>query len=258
MLAISLSANDYVGHVFGPDSWEALDNLRRLDRALSRFFAALDQRFGAHGWSAILGADHGVMPSIERTARPWCTGTDRWQRPCVAGTRFRQDQVLAELRQIAGDDVVAVVEPYVHLSPKIAPDARARVIAALEARPEVLRVIDARRAPASCPPRSDESTEALFCRALVPGRGGDLYVAMKAGSAWDAQYVPGKGSNHGSVHLYDRTIPVLARAPGRIAAGRVIEGPIGFEVYARTAASLLGVDPPDLARGGLDLSEEKR
>ncbi len=96
-LALSLSANDYIGHTFGPDSWEAWDELRRLDASLGRFFAQLDQRFGASGWFALLSADHGATTMPEATAlpaaRPWCMGAsrhgsgsdaggDRWQRAC--------------------------------------------------------------------------------------------------------------------------------------------------------------------------------
>ena len=74
LLALSLSANDYVGHVFGPDSWEAWDELVRLDAGLARFFAALDERFGAAGWSLVLAADHGVttMPEAAPLVREWC------------------------------------------------------------------------------------------------------------------------------------------------------------------------------------------
>ena len=91
---------------------------------------------------------------------------------------------------------------------------------------------------------------------MAPDRSPDLYVIMKYGSAFDGPYVVKKGGNHGTPYLYDRTVPLLARAPGKIAAGRVIEGPVGFEVYARTASALLGIDPPELAKGGLDLTEK--
>src|SRR5439155_259511 len=57
----SLSVNDYVGHVFGPRSWESLDNLLRLDAALARFMDGLDRRFGPGGWALLLTADHGVL-----------------------------------------------------------------------------------------------------------------------------------------------------------------------------------------------------
>src|SRR5262249_14634808 len=88
LLALSLSSNDYIGHVFGPDSWEAWDELQRLDAALARFFAALDERAGPGGWSIVLAADHGVitMPEAAARARPWCKSEklaqDRWRRPC--------------------------------------------------------------------------------------------------------------------------------------------------------------------------------
>ena len=41
-LAVSFSSTDYVGHVFGPSSLEAEDNILRLDRALAELFAFVD------------------------------------------------------------------------------------------------------------------------------------------------------------------------------------------------------------------------
>ena len=45
-LAVSFSATDYVGHLFGPSSLEAEDNLLRLDRVLAHLFAFLDAQLG--------------------------------------------------------------------------------------------------------------------------------------------------------------------------------------------------------------------
>ena len=41
----------------------------------------------------------------------------------------------------------------------------------------------------------------------------------KPGSYFDAEYVEGKGSNHGTPYLFDRTIPLLMRSRGLIAEG---------------------------------------
>ena len=91
LLAISLSANDYIGHVYGPDSWESWAELSRLDGALARFFAALDQRVGAGNWGITLAADHGAttMPEAAPSfaARPWCkpgAPRDRFERACAS------------------------------------------------------------------------------------------------------------------------------------------------------------------------------
>ncbi len=70
-IALSLSANDYIGHLFGPDSWEAWDELRRLDANLAWFFKELDA-FGPQAWSVVLSADHGAVPVEDDGRRPRC------------------------------------------------------------------------------------------------------------------------------------------------------------------------------------------
>lgn len=65
LLAVSFSTNDYVGHRFGPDSYEAWEELASLDEQLARLFAELDRRFGAGGYTVALSADHGVGPLPE-------------------------------------------------------------------------------------------------------------------------------------------------------------------------------------------------
>src|SRR5688572_13072118 len=60
ILAISLSATDYVGHKYGPDSREIHDQILRLDRALGAF---LDSLFAVRDSTKViiaLTADHGV------------------------------------------------------------------------------------------------------------------------------------------------------------------------------------------------------
>src|SRR6266542_2082882 len=45
-LAVSISSPDYIGHSFGPNSWEQLDDYARLDDALGKFFSFLYQTIG--------------------------------------------------------------------------------------------------------------------------------------------------------------------------------------------------------------------
>lgn len=272
LLAVSLSSNDYVGHIFGPDSWEAWDELLRLDGLLGRFFAALDERFGERGWSAMLSADHGVVSLPEVTSpdvRTWCKTplvADRWRRPCGKGGRLLLEDLSKELKAVAkktlgpGEWIVGVVEPSVQLTPAaraLDEARRTKLVAALSkallAHPEIDRVVDVRTSPATCPALPDESIEALVCRAISPGRSGDLFVLTKPGSIFDTTYVVGKGANHGSAYVYDRAIPLLVRAPGRVAAGRTIDEPMGSGAFAKTAATLLGVELP-LTRDARDLT----
>ena len=58
-LAISFSSTDYVGHLFGPSSLEAEDNILRLDRTLAKLFSAVDKKVGLKNTLIVLSADHG-------------------------------------------------------------------------------------------------------------------------------------------------------------------------------------------------------
>jgi arylsulfatase A-like enzyme len=64
LLVVSLSANDIVGHQFGPDSPQSRQMVDSLDQQLDSFFTWLDKNIPgglASTWIA-LSADHGVAP----------------------------------------------------------------------------------------------------------------------------------------------------------------------------------------------------
>jgi hypothetical protein len=86
---------------------------------------------------------------------------------------------------------------------------------------------------------------------------GDFYLVAAPGTFFDPDLAAGKGTNHGSPYLYDRAVPLIVRAPGRVPAGVTQAAPMSFTAFARTAASLLGIpdlpavadsDAPDLTR----------
>ena len=60
MLCISLSATDYVGHRFGPNSLEMEDTYLRLDRDIADFLNYLDKTLGKDNYLLFLTADHGA------------------------------------------------------------------------------------------------------------------------------------------------------------------------------------------------------
>jgi predicted AlkP superfamily pyrophosphatase or phosphodiesterase len=66
LLSVSFSANDLLGHAFGPYSQEVQDISLRTDRVLADLFSYLDQRIGAGNYVVALTADHGVAPVPEQ------------------------------------------------------------------------------------------------------------------------------------------------------------------------------------------------
>jgi predicted AlkP superfamily pyrophosphatase or phosphodiesterase len=62
LLVISLSANDLVGHAYGPDSPQIHAMALALDRQIAEFTGFLQQQYGNRFWMA-LTSDHGVAPT---------------------------------------------------------------------------------------------------------------------------------------------------------------------------------------------------
>jgi len=264
LLAVSLSAFDYVNHYWGPDSWESWDELLRIDRALAGFFALLDRKAGPDGWAAVLSGDHGgpPLPEAPDAARPWCAhgdSSDPWQRPCRRVGRIFPDALRDTLEKAADkalgkpkDWILGVASPYVfytHFAAELPRDRRAKldaaVTTALLANPEIDRIFPPRAPGSTCPPeQTDESIDALVCRSMSPKNRDALFVLEKRGSFVDTDYDLGKGMSHGGPYLFDRSVPLFVRARGRVRGGTVITEPIGFGAYVRSVAALLGVPPP--------------
>lgn len=65
LLFIGFSANDYVGHAYGPRSVEMRDMTIRTDQLLSRLVQRLDEAVGRDRYTLVLTADHAIPPAPE-------------------------------------------------------------------------------------------------------------------------------------------------------------------------------------------------
>jgi arylsulfatase A-like enzyme len=266
LLAISLSTFDYVGHVWGPDSWESWDELVRLDYELARFFTHLDRKVGADGWSLVLSADHGTtsMPEVPESAHPWCKpgASNRLAQPCGAVTRVIPAALTEDLKTLAektlgkGDWILGVADPYVYFTtnalshPKRA-ELENAVIDALKKHPEVDTVMRGGRRE-FC--GKSDSVEDGICHSLAEKTKDTLYIALKPGSFFDSGHALGRGSSHGSPYPFDRSVPLFVRALARAHPGEVIRDRVSFESFAKTVCSLLGVEPLAAAKDARDFA----
>ena len=276
LLLLSMSATDILGHVFGPDSWEAWDHLRKLDATLGTLFDALDRRAGAPV-RVLLSADHGniSMPEVA-AARPGCARPasvppatlTSYGWPCTPGERLGpsalRDELVAAVKLSLGGGrwVAGFADPYIYLTT----EARAlpanrfalldkTVRATLSKHKTISEIYDARMLASTCPSvlavaepvparaanNNRDGALTLVCRSYAPGAG-DYYVVPVPGSFFDSEIVTGKGTSHGTPYLYDRTVSMLVRAPGLLDAGAVIEAPVDFSAYAALEAAFLGLD----------------
>ncbi len=62
VLSVSFSANDYIGHRYGPYSHEAMDITLRFDHSVAALLDFVEKRVGLRNTVVVFTADHGVAP----------------------------------------------------------------------------------------------------------------------------------------------------------------------------------------------------
>lgn len=65
ILAIGFTSTDGIGHQWGPDSHEQMDQMLRLDLVLGRLFAQIGSSVGLDNAIVVLSADHGARHLVE-------------------------------------------------------------------------------------------------------------------------------------------------------------------------------------------------
>jgi predicted AlkP superfamily pyrophosphatase or phosphodiesterase len=87
VLTVSFSANDYVGHRFGPYSQEVMDVTLRVDRQIATLLDFVEARVGLSNTVVAFTADHGVAPIPEQAATLG-----------LGGARLKTDNLFAVIR----------------------------------------------------------------------------------------------------------------------------------------------------------------
>jgi predicted AlkP superfamily pyrophosphatase or phosphodiesterase len=210
-LGVAYSPVDYVGHTFGPRSWEIQDVLVRLDKDLGELFTHLDQKVGRGNYLVVLTADHGVAPipadmrktgfdagilslpelkdRMEKALEPF-----NYAKPAIAG--------------IAGNELYFSQGVYGQL--KQDPAAMKAVIDAAETMPGVAAVYRAEEL--SGENKTYSQTRSAVELNYYAGRSGDLYILQKPYWLTESSAEGSKrhtGAGHGSPYYYDQRVPLL-------------------------------------------------
>ncbi len=233
LLTVSISTTDYVGHSFGHGSWEYLDNLRRVDRALRRFLDELEAERGPI--AVLVTSDHGhadVAQAIEGGGR-----VD--DAALVRSLEGALDRALGGASD-EGEWVQSYTEPFVYLTEAAraaGPTAMEAALAHLAAQPGVARVYDV--AAIDGLEGSEDPVERLVYESVGPGAPGQIFVVLAPGWMVDNDEV---GAGHGTPWDYDREVPALFMGPG--VTPRRGEEAVDQRRVGATIAALLGVDGP--------------
>ncbi|MCX6331580.1 MAG: alkaline phosphatase family protein [Bacteroidetes bacterium] len=237
LLAVSFSSPDYIGHSFGPNSWETLDGYIKLDELLAQFFTLLDKQVGKNNYTVFLTADHAVanVPGY-------------MQKHHLPGGVMSDDGVKVELSKLLttkgiNPKVISAISEfniyYNHNlmdSLQVSQDKLTNIITSyLEAKSYILQVVESRKAAIAPLP---QNIRERIVNGYNPQRSGDLVFMTKSG------YVGGgnTGTGHGVFYNYDAHIPLLFYGNG------IKKGSVNSVNYmtdiAPTISTLLGIQMP--------------
>ena len=254
LLAVSLSATDYVGHRYGNDGPEMCDQMAHLDRLLGGFLDRLD-KLGVPVL-VVLSADHGSLDAAERVAERGIPAERVSLAKAVkeVGAAIR-DKMGLSFDPLQGEEQVTILATDAAMKAKILAAARSQLrlrpeIAAVFTRDELLTL----RIPPGKP--ADELTLAeRFAESTDALRSGDLAIAVRPYASLGLPKAFGDAiAGHGTPWNYDRRVPILFWWRG----AEPFEQPVAIETVdiAPTLAAILGVKTPlldgvcrDLDRG---------
>ncbi|HUR94713.1 MAG TPA: alkaline phosphatase family protein [Gemmatimonadales bacterium] len=251
ILGISFSATDMVGHTFGPDSHEIMDDILRLDRTLARLFAFLDRKVGLAHVVIVLTADHGVAPMPELMTRGRAGVSPKRLDPGVVAAAVNRALTRSYGPAPAPGWIAYHGPPLVNLNQaalrahRVTMEAAESVArAAIRSVPGVHDAVTGTELGRHGLPAQSGKPLADAVRSFFPGRGGDLYYFLEP--YWLAT-TESTGTGHGSIWPYDQQVPLLWVGPGIVPSPR--RGAATVADIAPTLSALLGLQAPRGAQG---------
>lgn len=241
LLAIGLSATDFIGHAYGSGGIEMCLQMMSLDRDLGDFMSFLD-RLGVD-YAVTLTADHGVADVPERDDDP------ATQRIDAALTIENIDSNVRSRLGLSKPVLLGEGIGDIYVDRALAPAMRARVIDAtvrfLTAQPQVhsvLRAADIARLAIPTGAPSGWTVPQRVRASFDSQRSGDLIAILRSGVTPIAAPGPTYAATHGSPWDYDRRVPILFWRPGAAAQER--SEAIATVDIMPTLASMIGLAVP--------------
>ncbi|MBS4027642.1 MAG: alkaline phosphatase family protein [Ignavibacteriales bacterium] len=248
MLCVSFSANDYVGHNYGPNSQEVMDITVRTDRLLEEFFKYLDKIIGLKNCVITLTADHGVAP-IPDYLKSRFTNIEAGK---ITPKEIRQlsERFLNNTFGTFSDTthwIDFVVHHNIYISEKacksksISVEQAAKVIQ--DSLLQMKEIVDVFRADELKSGSRQTPFTSKLKNSFFEKRSGDVFFVMKP------YYLEDRGSNttHGAPYNYDAHVPVLFYGKGVMKMESNEDcAPIDI---AATLSSLLGIEFPPMSEG---------
>ncbi|NUM80384.1 alkaline phosphatase family protein [bacterium] len=250
ILCVSFSANDKIGHMFGPMSREVMDITVRTDRYLARLFKFLDKEVGLNNILFVLTSDHGVPPIPEiiasRQVEAYRLIPDTVRQ--IAETEMikkfgrlareqRYVEVIEEANLYFNDAALAekkidknIAEQYISTFLKNNVKGIDRIYTSQQ--------LSEGRIP------NDAISQAVF-KNYYSGRTGDLFLVLDPYCIWSWN---GKGTDHGEPQSYDNHVPMILAGVHWIKPGTYYQRCSPVDI-APTLAAILKIEQPNATDG---------
>jgi len=240
-LGVSYSSVDYVGHTFGPRSWELQDVLVRLDRDLAELFARLDEKVGKGNYLVAVTGDHGVSPTLPELVQ---AGFNVAVINAVALKEKIENALepfhlkTPAIARMSGDEIYFAAGVYEQLERD--PVAMKAIVDAAAGTPGIVAVYTADELKDGA--KSWLNPRNAVALSYFPGRSGDLFLVQEPywqfGGANDTAATK-NGASHGTPYYYDQRVPILMMGFG-VKRGEYFE-PVTPADIAPTFAALTGI-----------------
>uniref|UniRef100_Q01YP9 Type I phosphodiesterase/nucleotide pyrophosphatase n=1 Tax=Solibacter usitatus (strain Ellin6076) TaxID=234267 RepID=Q01YP9_SOLUE len=234
LLSVSLSATDYVGHDYGPDSPEEKEALMETDRDLDHLLQAVDRQVGLANTLVVLTSDHGVAPRNNGGQLP---------------LKVIGETVQSALKAKYGDGkwVSGNWDPLVFLNHELIAEKKlslaevnATAADALRKLTHIARVYT--REQLADPKTKLDETGRLFKNGFNPERAADLvFIPEPNWIFFDGNYT------HSTTYDYDTHVPLIFMGTG-IRAGSYKTAARSNDISA-TLAEILGIPKPSASVG---------
>lgn len=271
VLSVSFSANDYVGHRYGPYSHEVMDVTLRVDRQIATLLDFVQEKVGLANTLVAFTADHGVAPIPEHAG---AIG--------LGGARIRTADILTAIRagikarynpdQKSPDPTADYVYKFddhgwardgfingnVYFNyaalerDKVDPDELAHVVGkAAMTLPGVARYFTRAQLMRGATSITDPIGRRIL-HGFYSSRSGDVVLIPDA-----FKYLGDAiAATHGSAYSYDTHVPTIIMGAG-VTPGRYFEPATPADI-APTLSALLGLTPPSNATGRVLVEAIKR
>jgi len=246
---VSFSSTDYVGHVFGPSSLEAEDNILRLDRTLAELLSFVDEQVGLDNTLIVLSADHGGPDApgyLEGLKIPaGYVDPDSWDKEAAI------ERIKSQFK-IRGELIETYDHPYLYFSADVKNDKRIDQ-EALEAAvvEELSKFHGVSVAVSSSALRDGNLPDTHVYRAVMNNfnakRSGEIFIVFEPNwfiNDFDGLVV---ASTHGSPWNYDTYVPIVFAGAGL--TPQHVDRRVQTIDVAVTLAAYMNLKPPSGATG---------